>query len=110
MLPRADGREKDYEHLINLKKLELGDKDHEIATVKAKVEEKQQEIAEQAKKLLKMKDAAMDFEAKLEKKQETEKHLREDAVGLQEQLAGKDQAISALGQSLITKAQEHEKL
>ena len=78
--------------------------------MKAKVEEKQKEVDEMTTKLLKMKDERMDFEASIDKKHDMEKHLQADAVALQEQLAGKDQAISALGKSLMEKAKEHEKI
>ena len=75
-----------------------------------KIEESKLEADEQAKKLLKMKDEQMDFEARIDKTHDTERYLREDVVALHEKLAGKDQAIAALGKNLMEKAKEHEKM
>lgn len=52
----------------------------------------------------------MDFEAKYEKNFDNEKSLKEDVVSLKEQLKGKDQAIEALGTSLIEKGKEQERI
>ena len=78
--------------------------------MKAKAEQKQKEANEATQKLLKMKDERMDFEASIDKRHDMEKHLRADAVALEEKLEGKDQAIAALGRSLMEKAKEHEKM
>lgn len=57
-----------------------------------------------------MKDAHMDYEASVDKVNDKEKYFKEEMFTLSEQIKGKDQAIQALGQSLMDKAREHEKM
>lgn len=52
----------------------------------------------------------MDHEASVEKKNDAEKILKEEVIQYKEQVRGKDQAIKALGLSLMEKATEHEKM
>lgn len=52
----------------------------------------------------------MDSEASIERVRDKEKMFQEEMIILKEQVQGKDQAITALGQTLMEKATEHEKM
>ena len=52
----------------------------------------------------------MDSEASIERVRDKEKMFQEEMITLKEQVQGKDQAITALGQTLMEKATEHEKM
>jgi len=52
----------------------------------------------------------MDFEASVDRVNDAEKGLKEEIAQVKEQLKGKDQAIQALGDSLLEKANEQEKM
>ena len=65
---------------------------------------------EQQRKILKMKDDQMDNEARNDRVRDKEKFFEEEMIALKDQLSGKDQAIKVLGQTLMEKASEHEKM
>jgi hypothetical protein len=73
-------------------------------------EECQSEIQEFNNKLMRIKDEQMDYEAQTEKKFEQNKLMKEEIVMLKSTIQGKDEAIKALGQNLMEKGKEHEKM
>lgn len=59
---------------------------------------------------MKLKDERLDFEASIDKKIDRQDNITTELQALKEKIEGKDQAISALSQSLMQKAHEHEKM
>jgi len=95
---------------MNMKALEAEAKDREVARYRLEIEEKQEDVENQRKDMLKMKDDRLDFEARVDQTFVRERSLQEEVVQLREKLGGKDQALAALSQSLMQKALAHQQM
>jgi predicted RNase H-like nuclease (RuvC/YqgF family) len=104
----AERREQELTQLVELKDVELEEKEQEVQRLRLQVADLKLEVQELNSKALKLKDRFMDFDASVDKHRDRERQFLEEISSLKDQLLGKDQAIKALGQNLLEKGREHE--
>lgn len=60
--------------------------------------------------MLKLQDEKLDIEGRLEGREGKDQELREEVVQLKHRIEGKDAAIASVGQNLMKRAEENERL
>lgn len=96
--------------LMEAKHQELFDKDMELSQHRATISELRAQLDDAGRESNKMVDLKLQFEGKLDRKDQEIQGLKEDNVKLRDTIKGKDDAIHALSLTLIEKGEHNKRL